>query len=247
MPDVNSLGQQIGVSLTGWRPPPAPARESMAGGFCTLEPLDIQAHSAALFAANADDVQHRNWTYLPYGPFSGFSDYTKWMESECLGADPLFFAILPKEAGVPLGLASFMRITPAGGSIELGHIHYSPRLQGTTAASEAIYLMLEKVFALGYRRCEWKCDALNHPSRTAAERFGFTFEGLFRQATVYKNRNRDTAWFSMLDCEWDRTRLGYQRWMSPDNFDRNGHQRSRLSTSIRNARLERQDGSSIEF
>jgi RimJ/RimL family protein N-acetyltransferase len=151
------------------------------------------------------------------------------MQRTCLGDDPLFFAILDAATGRPVGVASYLRIDPPSGSIEVGHLRFSPRLQRTPASTEAMYLMLARAFGLGYRRYEWKCDALNAPSRAAALRLGLSFEGIFRQATVYKGRNRDHAWFAATDREWPALREAYERWLDPGNFDERGRQRTRLS------------------
>lgn len=226
---INNTGQPVGRLLEGWKVPPLPRREVFEGRYCRLEPMIPEVHAEQVFDAVSADQSGACWTYLPYGPFSGAQDYLAWASRECVGADPLFFVILAGKAMRPLGLASFMRIFPASGSIELGHILYSPALQRTAAATEAIYLMLRHLFELGYRRCEWKCDALNAPSRAAAGRFGFVFEGIFRQATVVKNRNRDTAWFSMLDGEWPAREKAFRCWLEPENFDPQGKQRKRLS------------------
>src|SRR3954452_21556915 len=151
------------------------------------------------------------------------------MSTNCLGEDPLFFAIVDRALGQPAGVASHLMIAPAGGSIEVGHIHYSPRLQRTPAATEAMYLLMERAFELGYRRYEWKCDALNAASRAAAQRLGFSFEGIFRQATVYKDRNRDTAWYAAIDAEWPALREAFLTWLDPGNFADEGRQRTRLT------------------
>ena len=228
-PSLNELGQPVGFPLPGWTPPPKPPREPMAGRFCRLEPLDPDRHAAALFAANADGGEVKNWTYLPYGPFRTLADYRAWMAASCLGDDPLFFAIIDLADEQPAGVASYLRIAPDSGSIEVGHIHYSPRLQRIPAATEAMYLLMKRAFALGYRRYEWKCDALNAPSRVAAQRLGLSFEGLFRQATVYKGRNRDTAWYAAIDAEWPALREAFKTWLGAENFDDQGRQRIRLT------------------
>ena len=177
------------------------------------------------------------WTYLPYGPFDSLDTYRAWTEEMSRRSDPLFFAIIDHNSGHAsgraVGLASYLRIDPAAGSIEVGHLHYSPLLQRTPAATEAMFLMMERAFNLGYRRYEWKCDALNAPSRAAAQRLGFTFEGIFRQAVVVKGRNRDTAWFSIIDAEWPALANAFRRWLDPANFDPQGKQRERLSTLTR--------------
>jgi len=231
-PTRNDLGQPIGCQLPGWSPPPTPAREPMEGRFCRLEPLNPDRHAAALFEADAADVDGRSWTYLAYGPFRTLADYRAWMGATCLGDDPLFFAILDLAGGMAAGVASYLRVTPAAGSIEVGHIHYAPRLQRSPAATEAMFLMMQWAFEAGYRRYEWKCDALNGASRAAAQRLGLSFEGVFRQATVYKGRNRDTCWFSILSREWPALKQAFERWLDPDNFDTAGRQRQSL-TSLR--------------
>jgi len=229
MARLNQLGQPIGEELPGWSPPPWPPREVISGDYCRLEPLDVERHAEALFAAYAADVEGRDWTYLPYGPFATLAAFRDWMCQSCLGDDPLFFAVIDQASEQPAGVASLMRITPASGSIEVGHIHFAPRFQRCPAATEAMYLMMRRAFELGYRRYEWKCDALNLPSRAAARRLGFSFEGIFRQATVYKGRNRDTAWYAVIGADWPKLREAFQAWLAPGNFDGAGQQRVRLS------------------
>jgi RimJ/RimL family protein N-acetyltransferase len=225
----NSLGQPIGFPLPDWTPPPPPPREPIAGHFCRVEPLDAARHAADLFAANALDADNRMWTYLAYGPFATAAEYHDWAAAREHSADPLFHAIVDTASGQAVGVASYLRIDPAAGSIEVGHIAFSPRLQRTPAATEAMYLMMRRAFELGYRRYEWKCDALNAPSRAAAQRLGLSFEGVFRQATVYKRRNRDTAWYAAIDREWPALRAAFERWLGPSNFDEQGRQRERLA------------------
>ena len=226
---LTTLGQLIGFPVPDWRPPSLPSREPMEGRFCRLEPLDLDRHAAALFEADAADTDGRSWTYLAYGPFTDFPSYRAWLSENCLSDDPLFFAVIDTTDGQPAGLVSFLRITPAGGSIEVGHIHYSPRLQRNPAATEAMFLMMQWAFDSGYRRYEWKCDALNTASRAAAQRLGLSFEGIFRQATVYKGRNRDTAWYAAIDAEWPALQQAFLAWLDPANFDRTGRQLTRLS------------------
>lgn len=229
----NDLNQPIGHSLPNWTPPPLPPYEPLAGRWCRLEPLTAERHAADLFAAYSQDTEGRLWTYLPYGPFASPDDYTAWMNSIIPSSDPLFYAIIDHQTGRAAGIASYLRISPAIGSIEVGHINYAPALQRTPAATEAMYLMMDHVFALGYRRYEWKCDALNAPSRSAAQRLGFSFEGVFRQATIYKARNRDTAWFAVIDQEWPALKAAFEQWLDPANFDAEGRQRQRLSDLTR--------------
>jgi RimJ/RimL family protein N-acetyltransferase len=200
----------------------------MAGRLCRLDPLDPEKHAAQLHAANSVDVDGAMWTYLPYGPFATPEQFHEWATQNTRGQDPLFFAIIDLSEGQATGLASYLRIDPAGGSIEVGHVVYSPLLQRTAAATEAMVLMMRRAFDLGYRRYEWKCDSLNAKSRAAAERLGFTFEGVFRQATVYKGRSRDTAWFSILDSEWPRLEKAFEQWLDPGNFSCDGRQRRSL-------------------
>jgi RimJ/RimL family protein N-acetyltransferase len=170
---------------------------------------------------------------LPYGPFENTAALTRWIEKSCLGSDPLFHAIIDQSSEKALGVASYLRVNSTVGVIEVGHINYAPMLQKTPAGTEAMYLMMRRVFEeLGYRRYEWKCDALNAASRQAAERLGMTFEGIFRQATMYKNRNRDTAWFSILDHEWPRMKVAFETWLKPENFTADGKQIKRLSDLI---------------
>ena len=226
---VNELGQPIGFPLPGWRPPPHPPREAMAGRFCRLEPLDPARHAEDLYRANALDVDARHWTYLPYGPFADFAAYRAWMDATCLGPDPLFFAVVDPRTDSPVGVASWLRIDAANGSIEVGHLRFSSLLQRRPAATEAMYLMMRRAFELGYRRYEWKCDALNAPSRAAALRLGLSYEGIFRQAIVTKQRNRDTAWFAATDGDWPTLDAAFRRWLAPENFDAEGRQRMRLS------------------
>jgi RimJ/RimL family protein N-acetyltransferase len=225
----NELGQPIGEPLPDWSPPPNPPREVMEGRYCRLEPLDIDRDADVLFAAYAADTERRGWTYLPYGPFASCSEFQDWLRRECLSGDPLFFTVIDERDGEPAGVASYLRIMPAAGSIEVGHIHFAPKLQRSPAATEAMFLMMRCAFELGYRRYEWKCDALNTPSRAAARRLGFSFEGLFRQAVIYKGRNRDTAWYAIIDADWPALRDAFESWLSPANFDSAGTQRVRLS------------------
>jgi RimJ/RimL family protein N-acetyltransferase len=226
---TNNLGQPIGPPLPGWQPPPRPPREPVAGRYCRVEPLDVGRHAADLHAANAADAAGRMWTYLAYGPFADPAAYAAWAGGVCVGDDPLFHAIIDAASGRAVGVASYLRIDPAAGSIEVGHIAMSPALQRTPAATEAMCLMMRRAFGLGYRRYEWKCDALNAPSRAAAQRLGFSFEGVFRQATVYKGRNRDTAWYAAIDAEWPALDAAFTRWLDPSNFDAQGRQLTRLS------------------
>jgi RimJ/RimL family protein N-acetyltransferase len=232
-PRLNDLGQPIGPALEGWVARPRPTRAPIEGRLVRIEPLDPARHAAALHDANALDLEGRNWTYLSYGPFPTLEAYRVWLEPAAASEDPLFFAIVDRTTERPAGVASFLRIDPANGCIEVGHLAYSPLLQRTAGATEAMYLMARRAFdELGYRRYEWKCDSFNAPSRAAAERLGFRYEGTFRQAVVLKGRSRDNAWFSMLDSEWPAIRAGLEAWLEPANFDGEGRQRQSLAAFV---------------
>lgn len=220
--------QPIGAPVPGWTRRPPPSREPMVGAYCWVELLDAAKHASALHEANSADTEGRMWTYLPYGPFDSVAAYRSWVEGVQDEPDPLFFAIVV--SGRAVGVASYLRVDQENGSIEVGHLAYSPALQRTTAATEAMYLMMRHVFDdVGYRRYEWKCDSLNTPSRRAAERLGFTYEGTFRQALVRRGRNRDNAWFSIIDSEWPRLRSAFEAWLDPSNFDADGRQRRTIA------------------
>lgn len=226
---VNEFGQPIGPALPGWSPPPLPPRQPLTGRYCRLDPLEPATHADDLFPAFAAG-DGREWTYLPYGPFPLFDEFRDWLETYCQKDDPCFFAVIDARTGKAAGMVSFMRITPKAGSIEAGHIHFAECLKRTPATTEALFLMMRWAFEAGYRRYEWKCDTLNEPSWRAAERLGFTREGTFRQAAVYKGRGRDTAWYSIIDSEWPRLRTAFETWLAPENFDADGTQLVRLST-----------------
>lgn len=225
--EVNRLGQLIPISLGEWAPPPAPEPVVLRGRFCRLEPLERERHAAALYAANYLDTDGRMWTYLPYGPFETFESYQAWLERP--SGDPILYVIVTQPDNQVAGLAAYLNINPAAGSIEVGHLAYSPLLQRTTAATEAMVLMMAHAFALGYRRYEWKADVFNIASRQAAQRLGFSFEGVFRQHRTKKGRNCDTVWYSVIDSEWPALKAVFHRWLAPDNFDATGQQRVRLS------------------
>lgn len=224
----NSLGQPIGFPLTNWKACERPPKTPIHGNYCRVESLDVEKHVEDLYHAYAKDTDHSNWTYLPYGPFTGengFAEFKTWMQTSCTNEDPLFHTIIDLKSNKAVGIASLMRIEPNVGVIEVGHIHFSPLMQRTPVSTEALFLLMKRVFEeLGYRRYEWKCDSLNAPSCSAAQRLGFKPEGIFRQLTIYKNRNRDTAWFSIIDSEWPQLKAMFEAWLKPENFDENSHQ-----------------------
>ena len=215
------------VSLKTWQPARRDFRD-MEGRFARLELLSVD-HAADLHRANTEDADGRIWDYLPYGPFADAGGYAAWLANITADGDPQFFAIRDLEAGCWGGVASYLRINPRMGSIEVGHINFAPCLQRTRAATEAMVLMMRWAFGAGYRRYEWKCNAANMGSRRAAQRLGFSFEGVHRQAAIIKGRNRDTAWFSVLDGEWPALSAAFDTWLAPKNFDDAGRQRVALS------------------
>jgi RimJ/RimL family protein N-acetyltransferase len=222
--------QPIGPSIDS-HPAKRPERVTLKGRWITLAPLDAQAHAKALFeGSNGDAARESVWTYLFDGPYQSFDEFRANIEAKARSADPLFFAVIDNTSGQALGYQTFLRIDSPNRVIEVGNIMYTPAMQRTAGATEAQYLFARYVFEeLGHRRYEWKCNALNAPSRRAAQRFGFTFEGIFRQHMIVKGRNRDTAWFAMLDNEWPARRAAYERWLKPDNFDQKGRQKLKLS------------------
>jgi RimJ/RimL family protein N-acetyltransferase len=217
-------------SVENWKPVPLPRREPMLGRMVTLEPLSASGHAAPLWQAVRG--HDRVWQWMFDGPYTDEDDLTAALERKQSAVDQIFYAIVPTATGQCGGYASYLRMEPAHGVIEVGNILLAPSLQRTTAATEAMYLMASHVFdELGYRRYEWKCNALNEPSRRAAERLGFTFEGIFRQHMVIKGRNRDTAWFAMLDHEWPKRKAAFEAWLDAKNFDSKGRQVKALSVT----------------
>ncbi|MFT5259735.1 MAG: RimJ/RimL family protein N-acetyltransferase [Saprospiraceae bacterium] len=227
----NELGQAVGAPISDWRAATWPRDIPMVGKSCRLEAFSAQKHIDDLYLAFIKDAAGGNWTYMPYGPFDSKEAFAEWALSTCVAQDPKFYTIIDCKTDKPVGMASYLRIDPNVGSIEVGHIHFSPLLQGTTLATEAMYLMMNQVFDVwGYRRYEWKCDSLNAPSNKAALRFGFSFEGIFRQATMYKGRNRNTAWYSILDSEWAANKAVFEQWLSGENLDGAGRQLKALAS-----------------
>jgi RimJ/RimL family protein N-acetyltransferase len=229
-PCRNELGQPVGAALPHWVSPPFPPHAELMGRYCRVEPLSAARHARDLWEAQGDDPGGESWTYLFSGPYRDFAEFEQWCAGAQVSRDPQFYAIVEAASGRALGSCGYLRIEPRHGVIEIGHIHYSPRLARTRAATEAMYLLMAHAFALGYRRYEWKCDSCNLPSRTAATRLGFTYEGLFRQAIVNKGRNRDTTWFAIIDRAWKAgLEKAYLRWLDAENFDGAGRQKLRLS------------------
>lgn len=227
--EPNDLGQVVGLEVRGWSPARFPSDEALTGAYCRVERLVVERHATDLFEANATDPTGANWTYLSYGPFPTLGSYRSWLADVCPSDDPMFFAVVDGFTGCATGVASLLRISPEDGTIEVGHINFSPRLQRTRASTEAMYLLMARVFDdWKYRRYEWKCNSLNSPSMAAARRLGFTYEGTHRQAQVSKGRNRDTAWFSITDGEWPSIKPRLQAWLDPSNFDDSGRQLSPL-------------------
>ena len=226
----NSWGDPIGMTVAE-RPRPQVPDEAIVleGRHCRLEVLDADRHSVDLYQAYAKDVDGRLWTYIPNGPWTSHAQFDEWVRTAHHKADPFFYAIIDSANGKAVGIASFLRVDPASQSIEVGWITYSPLMQRSPLSTECMYLMMKYAFDMGYRRYEWKCNAMNRPSIEAAMRLGFSFEGLFRQATLVKGHNRDTAWFAILDEDWPVAKAAFERWLHPDNFDGEGLQRERLS------------------
>jgi RimJ/RimL family protein N-acetyltransferase len=226
----NEFGDPIGLPVGEVTRPGLPDESVMlTGNYCYLEVLDADKHAAELWSVYSLDTDGRLWTYMPQGPFSSESEYRTWVEGVAHKADPFFYAIIDSETNKAVGVASYLRVDPNNYSIEVGWITYSPVIQQKPIATEAMYLMMKNAFDLGYRRYEWKCNSLNLPSINAAMRLGMSFEGLFRQMSIVKGQNRDTAWFSILDRDWPVAQDAYVAWLDPENFDADGNQILRLS------------------
>ncbi|WP_380178688.1 GNAT family N-acetyltransferase [Kalamiella sp. sgz302252] len=227
---LNAYQQPVGEPLPDWTPRPYPQRTMLAGRFCRLEPLESARHYEDLLAAWSSAEDGRDWTYLFSGPFTADELYDYLATAEA-SRDPLHFAVIDLQSGRAVGTLALMRIEPAHGVIEVGHVTFSPLLKRTPLSTESHFLLMRYVFeVLGYRRYEWKCDSLNAPSRKAAERLGFSYEGLFRQAIVYRGRSRDTTWFSVIDSEWPALRQAFMSWLDAANFDETGQQRQSLAS-----------------
>ncbi len=224
-------GQPIGDPVPDWASVPVPEVATLHGRYCTLERLDPARHADDLYAAHTAAPDDRDWTYLPVGPFVTRESFEDWVDEASRSADPRHYAVVDNATGAALGTLSLMRHDPSNGVIEVGYVVFSRTLQRTPMSTEAQYLLMRHVFDdLGYRRYEWKCDSLNAPSHRAAERLGFTYEGTFRQAAVVKGRNRDTAWYALIDKEWPRVRAAFETWLAPANFTAEGQQIEPLRT-----------------
>ncbi|GAA4505625.1 GNAT family N-acetyltransferase [Brevibacterium yomogidense] len=222
---TNEYGQPVSEEVPGWAPVPRPDAETLPGRYCTLEHLDPARHADSLYDAYAVAQDDRDWTYLPYGPFPDRESYRAWAHDAAQSADPRHYAVVDHATGAVFGTLALMRHDPVNGVIEVGNVVLSRGMQRTPMSTEAQFLLMRYVFDdLGYRRYEWKCDSLNVPSCRTAERLGFTYEGTFRQAVVYKGRNRDTAWYAIVDSEWPRLRAAFEAWLSPANFTADGRQ-----------------------
>ncbi|MFJ5679027.1 GNAT family N-acetyltransferase [Streptomyces sp. NPDC093097] len=227
---LNAYGQPVGPPLPDWTARPAPARVTLEGRLCRVEPLDADRHADDLYAAYALAADGSDWTYMTSGPFEDPADYRAYVTAATQVDDPLEYAVVDLRTGRAVGTLSLMRQDPSDGVVEVGSVAFSPLLKQTPVSTEAQFLLMSYAFdELGYRRYEWKCDSLNAPSRKAALRLGFAFEGIFRQAMVYKGRSRDTAWYSVIDSEWPRVGKALREWLSPDNFDAEGRQKRSLS------------------
>ena len=224
MNTFNQFGQPIGEELVDWQPRQHPDRVGLNGRYCRLEPLRVE-HSGALFAAYQQAEDTRSWTWLLREPDTTVAEYSQWITSVCELSDPIHFAVIDNQTQLPVGSLALMRIDPKNGVVEVGHVHFSPLMSRSPLSTEAQYLLMRYVFdELGYRRYEWKCNSLNEPSRRAALRLGFQYEGRFRQALVVKGHNRDTDWFSILDKEWQALDCAFQNWLATDNFTADGKQ-----------------------
>ena len=219
----------VGEIVKDTSPALRPRRQTLEGRVVLVKPLDPVAHLDALYEGTHGEGSQELWRYLFEGPFANRFAFDEYHKQAAVSEDPFFFAIVDKSTGLAVGRAAYLRMDVAHKVIEVGHILFTPKLQRSIGATEAMYLMAQHVFDLGYRRYEWKCNSLNAPSLRAARRLGFTFEGIFRQHMIVKGRNRDTAWFSMLDSEWPDRKANFERWLDPRNFEGNGQQKLSLS------------------
>jgi RimJ/RimL family protein N-acetyltransferase len=231
--EKNEFGQHLGLALPDWQALERPGFLSLKGLHVRLEPMDPERHGPELHAATHAQSDNRNWTYLPYGPFPTLAQHGAWLANMCARPDLMLHAILDRQHGRVIGTAAYLRIDPDNGCLGIGHIHFAPALRHTAAGTEVISLLLTQAFNLGYRRCDWQCNALNTASCRAAERLGFSWEGLFRQAGISKGRSRDTAWYAMTNQDWPALRATHEAWLAAGNFDRHGRQKQSLSAMTR--------------
>ncbi|GED21611.1 GNAT family N-acetyltransferase [Halomonas halmophila] len=237
-PETNDYGQPVGPEVVGWEPPAGLESTLISGRFCRLEPLNADSHAASLWQAwreSAPEFDHdpqalARWTYLGGRPFNDEDGCRAWLMRMSGDPELLCYAVVDPADGQAVGMAAYLNDVPADGRVEIGHLSFSPRMAGSRVSSEALMLMMAEAFGKGYRRLEWKCDALNAASRRAAERLGFRYEGIFRQHRVVAGRNRDTAWYAVIDSEWPAIAAAQRRWLAPDNFDADGHQRQGLAS-----------------
>ncbi|MBU3893250.1 GNAT family N-acetyltransferase [Serratia rubidaea] len=230
---LNGFQQPVGTALPAWKGARFPTGKTLEGRYCRLERINSEQHGAQLYDAYSEAPDERDWTYLPSGPYETLESLHANLPDIEKVTDPMHYAVIDLASGRAVGTFALMRIDVANGVIEMGYVTYSPRMKRTRISTEVISLLLSYVFEeLGYRRFEWKCDSLNAPSRNAAERYGFTFEGIFRQAIVTRGRTRDTAWYSIIDREYPALRIAYEKWLAQSNFDSNGRQREKLGKFI---------------
>lgn len=234
----NEFQQPVGLALPDWQGARFPTAQHITGRYCKLERINVERHAKTLYDAYCDTPDSRDWTYLATGPFTTFDSFLSYLTKIATQTDPMHFAVIDLASMQAVGTLALMRIDATNGVIEVGWVTYSSRMKRSRVSTEVMSLLLDYVFeGLGYRRVEWKCDALNAPSRAAATRFGFTFEGIFRQAVVVHQRNRDTAWYSIIDSEYPALREAFTLWLDEGNFDSKGQQIKRLATLINNERM----------
>ena len=224
----DSNGHPVGIPVSSLEPAERPSGATLTGSRVRLERLSAEQHASDLFHALQSNPAGTMWTYMPHGPFETESDFIKWVSSIDNATDPLFYAIIDLATNKSVGIASYLRIDTHNRTVEVGWLTFSEQLRRSAAATEAMYLMATHAFELGYRRYEWKCNALNAPSIAAAERLGFSFEGVFRNAVIVKGHNRDTAWFGFTDGDWPAIKQAHETWLDASNFDEAGNQKSSL-------------------
>jgi RimJ/RimL family protein N-acetyltransferase len=231
----DTLEKTLGTAVPSWSACPEPT-QTLRGHHCCVRPIELPDDAAALYSLFANDPDKNLWDYFVYGPFDSAAEYQQWLVEQQTSPSQLFYVITDL-SGVALGVAAYLRLDPANGSVEIGHLCFSSKIQRSSVATEAMYLMMKQAFELGYRRYEWKCHSLNQRSIAAAQRFGFQFEGVFRQHLVSKGRNRNTAWFSILDSEWPQIKTAFETWLLASNFDQAGRQLASLADLTKQSQL----------